>query len=285
MRLPIPLVGLIASMISDSHERPPHGPSGRVGAGGRSASVRVETLTRFFAQPARLDHAQQQGRRTVVRFFEFLEHFVRDQFERVQANEIGQPQGTHRVRQPGNDGLVDVLDGGNTGTGLKKCRPSTRCGFLVAAAIFMIGMLEVLDASTDSGSVTTRSSSAKICPLTASSSTTASITSCRSARSLMSVVKASWESARSRSRSVTLPALTPRSSDFTMRLRPAAISASVGSYTVTPTPARTATSAIPDPICPAPTTPTRSITASSSNARADAESHQMGCRSAILRLL
>src|SRR6516165_9016964 len=168
------------------------------------------------------------------------------------------------VRAAAASSVTSVLTNstsGSTGTGLKKCRPSTRCGFPVAAAIFMIGMLEVLDASTDSGSVTTRSSSAKICALTASSSTTASITSCRSARSLMSVVKASWESARSRSRSVTLPALTPRSSDFTMRLRPAAISASVGSYTVTPTPARTATSAIPDPICPAPTTPTRSITA------------------------
>ena len=123
-------------------------------------------------------------------------------------------------------------------------------------------MLEVFDASTASGSVMTRSSSEKIWALTASSSTTASITSCRSARSLSSVVKVSWSSARSRSRSVTLPALTPRSSDFTMRLRPAVISASVVSNTVTPTPARTATSAIPDPICPAPTTPTRWIAAS-----------------------
>ena len=90
----------------------------------------------------------------------------------------------------------------------------------------------------------------------------ASITSCRSARSFRSVVKASWSSARSRSRSVTLPALTPRPSDFTMRLRPAVINASVGSNTLTSTPARTATSAIPDPICPAPTTPTRWIAAS-----------------------
>jgi len=37
----------------------------------------------------------------------------------------------------------------------------------------MIGMLDVLDASTASGSVTTRSSSAKIFALTASSSTIA----------------------------------------------------------------------------------------------------------------
>ena len=44
---------------------------------------------------------------------------------------------------------------GSTGTGLKKCRPSTRLGFFVAAAIFMMGMLEVFDASTASGSVMT----------------------------------------------------------------------------------------------------------------------------------
>ncbi len=66
---------------------------------------------------------------------------------------------------------------GSTGTGLKKCRPSTRLGFFVAAAIFMIGMLEVFDASTASGSVISSSSSAKILALTASSSTTASMTS------------------------------------------------------------------------------------------------------------
>ena len=51
---------------------------------------------------------------------------------------------------------------GSTGTGLKKCRPSTRLGFFVAAAIFMIGMLDVFDASTASGSVMSSSSSAKI---------------------------------------------------------------------------------------------------------------------------
>ena len=42
---------------------------------------------------------------------------------------------------------------GSTGTGLKKCSPRTRPGFSVAAASFMIGMLDVFDASTASGSV------------------------------------------------------------------------------------------------------------------------------------
>jgi hypothetical protein len=44
---------------------------------------------------------------------------------------------------------------------LKKCKPSTRLGFLIAAAIFMIWMPEVFDASTAPGSVTISSSSAK----------------------------------------------------------------------------------------------------------------------------
>ena len=55
----------------------------------------------------------------------------------------------------------------------------------------------------------------------------------------------SFAIAAARSRSVTLPALTPRSSDFMMRLRPAVVSSSVGSYTSTSTPARADTSAMP----------------------------------------
>ena len=93
----------------------------------------------------------------------------------------------------------------------------------------MIGMLEVFDASTASGSVMSSSSSAKILALTASSSTTASITSWRSDRSARLVVNFSFASAASRSRSVTLPALTPRSNDLVKRLWPAVVSASVGS--------------------------------------------------------
>ena len=118
---------------------------------------------------------------------------------------------------------------GSTGTGLKKCRPSTRPGFFVAAAIFMIGMQEVFDARTASGSVMSSSSSAKILALTASSSTTASITSWRSDRSARLVVNVSLPSAASRSPSVSLPLAAARSNDVVMRLRPAAVSSSVGS--------------------------------------------------------
>jgi hypothetical protein len=118
---------------------------------------------------------------------------------------------------------------GSTGTGLKKCSPSTRLGFFVAAAIFMIGMLDVFDASTASGSVMASSSCAKTFALTAASSTIASTTSWRSARSATSVATLNRASASSRSASVSLPRLTPRSSDATMRPRPASTSASVGS--------------------------------------------------------
>ena len=72
---------------------------------------------------------------------------------------------------------------GSTGTGLKKCRPSTRCGFLVAAAIFMIGMLEVFDARTASGSVDDRVEFGEDLRLDGLVLDDASITSCRSDRS------------------------------------------------------------------------------------------------------
>jgi len=99
----------------------------------------------------------------------------------------------------------------------------------VAAASFMMGMLDVLDARTASGSVITRSSSAKMPVLMSSSSITASMTNCRSASSARSVVNLSLATAASRSRSVIFPALTPRSTDLTIRLRPAVVKASVGS--------------------------------------------------------
>jgi len=153
--------------------------------------------------------------------------------------------------------VVTSSTSGSTGTGLKKCMPITRSGFAVATAIFMIGMEEVLEASTASGSVTTLSSSLKIEVFTFSSSTTASTTSWRSAKSPRSEVNRSRQAACSRSRSVILPLLTPRSSDRRMRERPAAASSRVCSKTSTSICARAHTSAIPAPICPAPITPTR----------------------------
>ena len=73
--------------------------------------------------------------------------------------------------------MVMSSTSGSTGTGLKKWRPMTRCGFWVTMPSFMIGMEEVFDASTAFGSVTTSSSSRNSSVFTASSSTTASATS------------------------------------------------------------------------------------------------------------
>lgn len=99
--------------------------------------------------------------------------------------------------------MVMSSTSGSTGTGLKKCMPITRPAFRVAMPSFMIGIDDVLDARTASGSVTTRSSSRKISVFTDSSSTTASTTSWRSAKSSRSEVKRNRHDACSRSRSVS----------------------------------------------------------------------------------
>ena len=70
-----------------------------------------------------------------------------------------------------------------TGAGLKKWRPITCSGRPVAMAISMIGMDDVLVASTASGEVTASSSTAKISAFRSNDSTTASTTRSASARS------------------------------------------------------------------------------------------------------
>src|SRR5690625_4774736 len=78
-----------------------------------------------------------------------------------------------------------------------------------------------------------------------------------------------------------------------MRLRPAVTSASVVSKIATSTPARATTSAMPAPICPAPTTPTRSTRLTPSCAtvflsfhpRPDAKAPKMRTKRGLLRLL
>ena len=156
-------------------------------------------------------------------------------------------------------GVLTSSTSGSTGTGLKKCMPSTRSGRAVHPARVATGTAEVLVANTAPGSVTISSSCRKTADLAASSSATASITSWRSQKSPGSVVKRRRRAACSRSRSVILPEDTPRSRDCRIRERPAVVSSRVDSHTRTSTWARAQTSAMPEPICPAPTTPTRVI--------------------------
>ena len=74
-----------------------------------------------------------------------------------------------------------------SGTGLKKCMPTTRSGRFVAAPRSAIGIDEVFDARTTSGRVIS-SSCRKIARLISGSSVAASITRSTSARSRTSVV-------------------------------------------------------------------------------------------------
>src|SRR6516225_4804345 len=146
-----------------------------------------------------------------------------------------------------------------TGTGLKKCRPTTCAGRVVAWATWTMGIEEVLVARITSGRSATRSSSANRAALTAGSSVAASITSSRSARSSRAVVTRTRASAASRSSALSFPARTPRASEPSIRARPAAAAPSSTSRTTTSRPARAQTSTMPEPISPQPATPTRVI--------------------------
>ena len=80
-----------------------------------------------------------------------------------------------------------ISTSGSTGTGLKKCMPSTRSGFEVSAASFMIGTDEVLEArKSASGRISSslRNSSRLVC----SSSITASMAASAPSRSSTRVV-------------------------------------------------------------------------------------------------
>ena len=123
----------------------------------------------------------------------------------------------------------------------------------------MIGIELVLLARIAVASVTTLSSARNTSTFDASSSITASTTSWRSASSSRSVVTRIRPRASSRASSVSLPERTPRSSDVVRRASPASAAPASTSRTTTSRPARAHTSAMPDPIRPLPTTPTRSI--------------------------
>ena len=129
----------------------------------------------------------------------------------------------------------------------------------VAVPSFIIGIDDVFEASIASEFVNTRSSSRNRSTFISSSSMIASTTRSRSERSPISVVNDKRSIAESRSSSVILFAVTPRSNDVTRRARPASAASAEASRTSTSSPARAHTSAMPEPINPQPMTPTRSI--------------------------
>src|SRR5882762_6014696 len=150
-----------------------------------------------------------------------------------------------------------------SGTGLKKCRPTNRSARLVAAAISAIVRLEVFEAKMVPGPQSP-SSSMKSTFLSARSSVIASITMSTLRRSATTVVDVSRLSAASRSAGWSFPFSTSLPSDFSMPARPRSRISLETSRTIVSYPAVAATWAIPLPIKPQPSTPTRWMSANSS---------------------
>lgn len=146
---------------------------------------------------------------------------------------------------------------GRTGTGLKKCSPTTRSARRVALPSRMTGREEVLVARIAPGSSTILSRASKTSVLTSACSVTASMTSCRSARSSRLPVKTSRARASSAPARSDLPRSTARSREPVTRSRAARAAVASASQTTVSSPARAQTSAMPAPIRPPPTTPTR----------------------------
>ncbi len=151
-----------------------------------------------------------------------------------------------------------------TGAGLKKWMPMTWSGREVVTASRTSGIEEVLEARIASGRVTTWSSTWKISVFTCSFSTTASMTRSRSANSPRSVVKLSRACVSASSSAEILPRSAALDRELNSRVRPISRASPVVSATFTSRPARAHTSAIPAPIWPQPTTPTRSMSVTSS---------------------
>jgi hypothetical protein len=145
---------------------------------------------------------------------------------------------------------------GSTGTGLKKWIPMTWLGRFVAMASFMIGIDEVFEARTASGSSTTLSRDWKTDTFSGSDSTTASMTSCRSPSEPISAENSMRASAAAACAPVSLPPCSARAIEALTRARPISRVARSRSTTLTSRPARAAASAMPEPMRPQPTMPT-----------------------------
>src|SRR5882762_3672833 len=152
---------------------------------------------------------------------------------------------------------------GIKGTGLKKCSPTKRSARFVAPAISTIVRLDVLEAKIVP--VPQRpSSSRKSTFLSARSSVIASITMSTLRRSATTVVNVSRLSAASRSAGWSFPFSTSLPSDFSMLARPRSRISLETSRTIVSYPAVAATWAMPLPIKPQPSTPTRWMSANAS---------------------
>ena len=149
-----------------------------------------------------------------------------------------------------------ISTSGSTGTGLKKCSPITLCGCEVSAPSFMIGTEDVFDAR-NCASGSSSSSRRNMSRLSPSSSMIASIAASAPATSSKDVEKAR----RSRPRPSVLFGHVPAAHAAVQRpviaSRDRSQRSGSTSTTVTSTPDRAHTSAMPEPMNPPPITPTR----------------------------
>ena len=150
------------------------------------------------------------------------------------------------------DGITSTS--GSTGAGLKKCRPTTRCGCRVPAAMRATEIDDVLVASRHSAE-TMSSSRSKSARLSSASSRIASMTTPASANP-ESPVSYEIRPRISSTGSVSKPLRLARSTDAATLACPRASAISSLSTATTSQPARAATSTMPDPMTPQPTTPT-----------------------------
>ena len=142
-----------------------------------------------------------------------------------------------------------------SGTGLKKCTPSTWPGRFVAAASAVTLHDDVLEARIACGGQI-RSSFANVSFLSAWFSVIASTTRSTALRSSSRVVPAMRPSASSLAFASSLPLATRPSSVCRSRSRPRLTSSSLASTKRTPKPACAATCTMPEPMSPQPITPT-----------------------------
>src|SRR3954471_3271391 len=142
-----------------------------------------------------------------------------------------------------------------TGTGLKKWSPTTWSGRRVNMAIWVMVSDEVLLANRASF-FTTSSRLEKIFFFSSRFSTIASITMSQSARSSSFTVPERRDSVSSRTGASSLPRSTALPSEPPIFWIPLSTSSSVTSRTTVSYPERAATSAMPEPIRPQPSTPT-----------------------------
>src|SRR6266542_4304369 len=158
---------------------------------------------------------------------------------------------------------------GMTGTGLKKCMPTTRSGCATTAARAVMEMLEVLDARMARGPSASEARRRRS-RFAAWSSVTASIMMSAS-RAASSAPNTMRSSVASRAAGESTSFRTSRASERSMAARARACCWTATSYAATSIPAVASTWAMPAPMVPAPATTARRMGGASGGVNGDRE--------------